>query len=478
MITTITHRQPNTLLLEAQSRVCTGPHQTRPLTERDGPDPDQILDIVIASASDPDTYPDPASAAQLGSFLTAMTVRRNFPEATAWSVDELAALSRHDTGLASLPSPFDFLVDPARVPGTNSPADTVLVSALIPILAGNNLTYDQTRRAADAALDPDAHPALTAAFLIGQRMNRETYEEFCGHLDAVFDRTDRHVVNVDALTHIGEPYTGATRFFKPTVFVTAVRAAQGHTTLLHGVDRLPPKFGVTDEQILRFLGADVDLDLDRVARLVEDPNVRFGYVSQRVFAPNAYALRDLRHHIGKRPPWAATEKAQRLLRASGSNAAVIGYYHPGYENLHLRLMRDEDLDTGFLIKGEEGTAQFSLRPREPDPAGRQRVNHVEGFRGDRQTVDALDPQTYGFSYAHSPSARTVTAEAFATEGRAALSGQLGSSFDRILLNAAALNVLLACDPDPESAVAHARETIGRGDALRYLDTYIERSNSV
>jgi anthranilate phosphoribosyltransferase len=476
MTTSAIGSPPNLLVLEAQSRICTGPHQTRPLVSGDGPDPDAVLDHVIASASG--LCADPASPAQIGAYLAAMTIRRGFPESTRWSRDEHQAVRRHAAALMSLPSPFVFLFDPDRPPPTSVPADSLLVKALQVVLAGDNLTYDHALSAAGAALAPDAHPALAAAFLIGQRMNRETYDEFCGHLDAVFHRSDVRPVDVDTLTHIGEPYNGSMRFFKSTLFVAAVRAAQGHASLLHGVDRLPPKFGVTEEQILQALGAAVDLDLDRTARLIEDPNVGFAYVSQRAFSPQAYAAGELRHHIGKRPPWAATEKAQRLLRAKNRNSSVIGYYHPGYESIQLRLMRDDGLDDGFLIKGEEGTSQFSLRPREPGPQGRQRVNHVEGFRGSHEVAEALDPTAYGFRYEASPRAKSATAETFAGQGRDALSGEVGAIFDRIVLNAAALNVLLGCDPDPATAVERVRDTITGGDALRRLDAYIARSHTV
>ena len=472
----VIHSQPNSLVLDAQSRVCTGPHQTRPLVSGDGPDPAAVLDTIIASAAG--LCPDPASPAQIGSFLAAMTIRRGFPESTRWSEDEQQAVTHREDALATLPAPFGFLFNADHAPISRIPADTQLVDALRVILKGQNLDYDRALTAAEAALDPAAHPALAAAFLIGQRMNRESYEEFCGHLDAVYARSNARPVDVDALTHIGEPYNGSARFFKPTLFVAAVRAAQGYASLLHGVDRLPPKFGVTEEQILKTLGADVDLDLDRAACLIEDPDVRFAYVSQRSFAPLAYAAGGLRQHIGKRPPWAATEKAQRLLRARHRNSAVIGYYHPGYESIHLRLMRDEDLDAGFLIKGEEGTTQFSLRPRQAGTEGRQRVNHVEGFRDGHDIVEALDPTAYGFDYKSSPRAESANADVFAAEGRAALSVQKGAVLDRIVLNAAALNVLLGYDPDPASAVERVRETVARGDALQRLDTYIARSHTV
>ena len=65
------------------------------------------------------------------------------------------------------------------------------------------------------------------------------------------------------------------------------------------------------------LGARTDLSLEEAASLIEDSAVGFAYVSQREYAPGAYDVRELRVHIKKRPPWAATEKAQQLFTTSG-----------------------------------------------------------------------------------------------------------------------------------------------------------------
>ena len=86
-------------------------------------------------------------------------------------------------------------------------------------------------------------PALKGAALIGQRMNRETYQEVRGYLDAFFGPEAVQPIDVPALTHFGQPYDGATRYFRPMLFVAAVRAALGEASLLHSVDAMPPKNG-------------------------------------------------------------------------------------------------------------------------------------------------------------------------------------------------------------------------------------------
>ncbi|KAJ0895928.1 hypothetical protein HanRHA438_Chr08g0328771 [Helianthus annuus] len=93
--------------------------------------------------------------------------------------------------------------------------------------------------------------SLLSAFLIGQRMNRETDRELKAYCLASFA-----VADVRSLTHYGEPYDGNTRFFRSTLFVAAVRSCYNEACLLHGVDWMPPKGGITEEQMLKFMGAN------------------------------------------------------------------------------------------------------------------------------------------------------------------------------------------------------------------------------
>ena len=49
------------------------------------------------------------------------------------------------------------------------------------------------------------------------------------------------VADVRSLTHYGEPHDGNTRFFRSTLFVAAVRSCYGESSLLHGLEWMPPK---------------------------------------------------------------------------------------------------------------------------------------------------------------------------------------------------------------------------------------------
>ncbi|KAL2519588.1 Anthranilate phosphoribosyltransferase [Abeliophyllum distichum] len=74
-------RRPNQTVLEAQTKVCTGPTQTKPLNEEQA---FKVLDTILRSVKGELKDEEKVSEAQLGAFFAAMTIRVNtFPGANA-----------------------------------------------------------------------------------------------------------------------------------------------------------------------------------------------------------------------------------------------------------------------------------------------------------------------------------------------------------------------------------------------------------
>jgi anthranilate phosphoribosyltransferase len=65
-------------------------------------------------------------------------------------------------------------------------------------------------------------------------------------------------------------------------------------------------------------------------------------------------------------------------------------------------------------------------------------------------------------------------------GLAALGGEKGAAYDRIVLNAAMVDHLLGCSgaEDINTALGRARDAVDSGKALRRLMSYIKTSHKV
>ncbi|XP_058766131.1 uncharacterized protein LOC131639671 [Vicia villosa] len=503
--------RPNQTVLEAQTRVCTGPTQTRPLDEEQA---FKVFDTILRSARGEIKDEEEVSKAQMGAFFAAMTIRANaFPEATQWSEGEMRAMKTFWPLLVRvLPPDVVFLADPEGLMmglGSsigpqfvgNGTTEMRLVGALREVLAGGHLGFEEVQGVLKEVLPfqeggekrNGASEALLAAFLIGQRMNRETDRELKAYCLA-FDEENGPppVADVKSLTHYGEPYDGNTRFFRSTLFVAAVRSCYGESCLLHGVDWMPPKGGITEEQMLKFMGANISLSPFNAKKLLEDDEVGFAYVSQREARPSLYSLIGIREHIKKRPPLATTEKVQQYVKASGKEAIVTGFYHGGYEESLLMLMKRRGVHSGLVVKGEEGALSMTTRLRSASTTKGLPVNYCSGFRsldisstsepggvtrqGFSLEVNAKD---YGFQPTDTP--RTDRSVSRNIElGLSALSGEKGPAYDRIVLNAGMVDHLLGAEGAEDISVAldRAREAIDSGSALKRLLNYIKLSHKV
>lgn len=146
------------------------------------------------------------SQSQLGAFFSAMTIRANvFPEATQWSEGEKKAMTTFWPLLIRvLPPDVIFLADPeGSIMGGSSigpqfvgkgSCEMRLVGALREILAGGHLGYEEVQGVmrdvlplkTESLMPSGVSHSLLSAFLIGQRMNRETDRELKAHC-LVFD---------------------------------------------------------------------------------------------------------------------------------------------------------------------------------------------------------------------------------------------------------------------------------------------------
>ena len=159
---------------------------------------------------------------------------------------------------------------------------------------------------------------------------------------------------------------------------------------------------------------------------------------------------------------------------------VLGYYHIGYEKPLLQLAWERGVNAAIAVKGEGGTSHYALRLGKPSTHDRMAINYSQGFQrvnGLREDFAMdIDPAGYGFDYVRSPRPEIVSAAAFAETGVAALSGEKGHIYDRILLNTAMVDYLLGICPEPKDAIARARSVMDNGRALKHLQAYISESH--
>ncbi|RZR95891.1 hypothetical protein BHM03_00024800 [Ensete ventricosum] len=275
---------------------------------------------------------DEVSKAQLGAFFAGMTIRANaFPEPTQWSEGERRAMDVFWPHLVEvLPQDIIFIADPegtimesGNSIGSNyvgeGTAEMRLVGALREVLAGGHLGYEEVQGVLRDVLplksDDDgsakASESLIAAFLIGQRMNRETDRELKAYCLA-FDDDLGNAFFLTLEVWNGCHLRSELRF--------AGRNNRRAVAEVHGRKYISVSSPCKDTVggMLEFRSATSLLFLFwcYIVPVFQDENVGFAYLNQKEVHPSLYSLIGLREHIKKRPPLATAEKVQQFVRVS------------------------------------------------------------------------------------------------------------------------------------------------------------------
>jgi hypothetical protein len=179
--------------------------------------------------------------------------------------------------------------------GTGHRIERTLVTApartwsrlLAALLAGTDLTAEDTAWAMRQVMDDFAGPAELAGFLVALRAKGESAGELRGLLDALMERVIRLPVDgAEVADIVGTGGDGAHTVNVSTMAAIVV-AATGVPVVKHGGRSVSSKAGSAD--VLEALGLSLDLTPQAVARCVQEAGIAF------TFAPRFH--HGLRHAV-------------------------------------------------------------------------------------------------------------------------------------------------------------------------------------
>ncbi len=217
---------------------------------------------------------------------------------------------------------------------------------------GRDISRDAAQKVMHAVLKKQVDEVQVGIFLIALRMKRETLNEFTGLYSALLSETESIVSNVETVVSLADPFDGYLRNVTMTPFIPAVLAANGLHSVIHGVNSVGPKHGVTANKVYKLAGIDTGLSVERAAKKME--SVGFCYVDQSLYSPSLYALQDLRHRIVKRSALTTLERLLIPIRGQSHTRLVLGYVHKAYPDIYTRLAFEGGFDHVLLLKGVEG----------------------------------------------------------------------------------------------------------------------------
>jgi anthranilate phosphoribosyltransferase len=319
--------------------------------------------------------------------------------------------------------------------------------------SGRDLTREEARAAIELILDGGATPAQAGGFLLLQRYKGESVEELLGFCDAYRARAELIAPKVEGLLDIGSPYDGRKKSIVVSPASAIVVAAAGVPVVLHGEKEMGPKHGVPVGDVLEALGIDVDAEPASVERSIEDNGL--AYMRQARFAPQAYALRDLREEIALRTVFATVEKIANL---GGAAYSVIGLAHLPYMEKMLAAAANNGFKRLLLLQGIEGN--------EDAPTSRPCRAFLR--EGGETTELKIDAAQYGLEAATKEEMAGGDARHNAEIAEGIFGGERGAFRDLVLLNAGLRLWLAERATDVGAGIEMARETIDSGVARAKL----------
>ena len=249
---------------------------------------------------------------------------------------------------------------------------------------GRDISAELAEQIMTGILDGLADPVQAAVFLIALRMKRESIDEFTGLLSALDKSTHKLQVNVKTLVCLADPFDGYVRSATMTPFIAPVLAACGLHVLIHGVESVGPKHGVTAHKVYAAHGIKALYDQQLAKNNIE--TYGWAYLDQSSYNAKLYGLQGLRDKIIKRSALTTLDRILCPLRAQDTTALALAYVHKAYPSIYAELAKQVGYQQVLLFKGVEG----GLAPALNKPIRRYFCDSPETFASLEKQILELD----------------------------------------------------------------------------------------
>ncbi|MCF6733983.1 anthranilate phosphoribosyltransferase [Blastococcus sp. KM273129] len=347
--------------------------------------------------------------------------------------------------------------------GTPAPTAPTWPGLLNRLLAGEDLTADDTRWAMREVMTGEATPAQVAGFTVALRAKGEAPREVAGLAAEMLAQATPVQLPMDCVDIVGTGGDGA-HTVNISTMAAVVTAAAGAPVAKHGNRAASSSSGAAD--VLEALGVVIDLPADAVATCVREAGIGFFFAP--VFHPGMRHAAAPRREMGIGTVFnflgPLTNPARPVAAAIGcANARMAPVLA---EVLAARGTR------ALVFRGDDGLDELTTAT----------TSSVWVVRDGEVVPDRVDPSALGIEAPAPDALRGGDARANAEVFRRVVDGQRGPVRDAVLLNAAA--ALVAFDERPArlhdglaAGLERAAAAVDDGRAAALLDRWVEVSRA-
>ncbi|GAA3812726.1 MULTISPECIES: anthranilate phosphoribosyltransferase [Amycolatopsis] len=285
------------------------------------------------------------------------------------------------------------------------------------LIAGADLSAEDTAWAMDQVMSGEATPAQVGGFLVALRAKGETPAEITGLADAMLSHARRVRIARDAVDIVG---TGGDRSGSVNISTMAslVTAAAGVPVVKHGNRAASSKAGTAD--VLEALGVAIDLPPEGVQRCVDELGIGFCFAP--VFHPGFRHAGAPRRELGVPT---AFNLLGPLTNPAQPTAGLIGCAFPDKTEVLARVFAGRGT-SALVVRGDDGLDELTTTT----------TSSVWVVSGGSVRAESLDPAELGIARATAEDLRGGDPAANAEVVRELVAGKPGPVRDAVLLNAA------------------------------------------
>ena len=331
---------------------------------------------------------------------------------------------------------------------------------LAKLVAGNDLSVEEAKKAQEIILTGQATDAQIAAFLTALRMKGETIDEITGLASVLRDKANTIAPKVDK--HVDLVGTGGDCTYSFNISTTSafVVAAAGLPVAKHGNRSISSKSGTGD--VLEALGVNISADPDVVSRCVE--TVGIGFMFAPHFNPAMKYVGKVRKELGFRTVF---NTLGPLSNPSRAKAMVVGVYDKNLTETIANAMMNMGVERALVVSGNDNMDEITL-------TGATTISEIKDNTVNTYTVT---PEQFGFETVELKELQGGDGKVNAQITKDILSGkEKGAKRNIVLLNAGATLYAGGMCSSIEEGIKLAQKTIDSGKAASIIDALVEASN--
>ncbi len=325
------------------------------------------------------------------------------------------------------------------------------------IIAGKDLTEEETASMIEAIFSGEITDAQIGAFMAALATKGETFAELAGAARAMRRRATRIQATAPVVVDTCGTGGDAAGTFNISTTCAFVVAACGVTVAKHGNRSVSSRCGSAD--VLEALGVLIDADPEITEEALDEIGIGFLF-APRYHGAMRHAMR-ARREVGLRSIF---NMLGPLTNPAGANCQLLGVFAPRLTEMFAQALRLLGTRHAFVVHGHEGLDEISV-------CAPTRISELRD--GQVRTYD-ISPERFFGKRADGEALRGGTAEENAAITRGILNGsRQGAARDVVLINTGAALVAAGKAADLAEGIRLAAAAIDEGKAAEKLEQLVQ-----